>query len=112
MKPYTNKSKKNNKDLFFKKNYESFSVFYNIHRIEIYKKIISVFHEFSETTNESISFKLTAMINGYEWNTEFKFKRNEYQILKDDLIPYFEECEDYETCLEIKNLYTRFNDPI
>ena len=40
-----------------------------------------------------------------DWDTEFTFNRDETIVLKRDVLPYFEDIEDYESCSEILNLY-------
>ena len=71
----------------------------------IYKSILNVFEEFKTTSKENLTFYISAKIKNEEWDTEFKFHKQESIILKRDLIPHFEEIEDYETCIEINNLY-------
>jgi hypothetical protein len=47
---------------------------------------------------------VSANIKGLEWDTEFNFTKNESFVLKRDLMPFFEDNEDYETCSEIISL--------
>jgi hypothetical protein len=39
-----------------------------------------------------------------EWDTEFNFSRQESVVLSRDILPYFEQNEDYEVCAEILKL--------
>jgi hypothetical protein len=42
------------------------------------------------------------------WDTEFSFKKLDYEILIKQILPYYEDNEDYEKCAEIKNLHDYF----
>ena len=79
--------------------------FYSHYKTLIYKSILNVFEEFKTTSKENLTFYISAKIKNEEWDTEFKFHKQESIILKRDLITHFEEIEDYETCIEINNLY-------
>lgn len=92
------------RELVFKKTYKSFSDFYDKHKTEIYKSIIELFSEFKNQKNKVLTLKISAKIDGLEWDTEFNFTKDESIVLKRDLMPYFEETEDYETCSEIIKL--------
>jgi len=50
---------------------------------------------------------LGAKINGLQWETELKFKRQESVVLVRDILPFFEQNEDYETCGEITETYNK-----
>jgi hypothetical protein len=92
------------KSLSFERNYKSFSDFYDTHKTEIYKSIIELFNEFKITNRKVLSLKLCAKIDNLEWDTEFNFTKDESIVLKRDIMPYFEDTEDYETCSEIIKL--------
>lgn len=96
-------------DLVFENNYEDFKDFYDENKNLIYKSILEIFKGFTKTRKKSLTLHLSAKIKEYDWDTEFNFSRNEIIVLKRDLMPYFEEIEDYETCNEIKNLYRQFS---
>ena len=92
------------RDLIFKKKFKSYGQFHSENKEKIYKTIIDLFKEFSVVRNKTLSMTISANIENIEWNTELCFSRNESYILKKDVMPYFEEIEDYETCSEIINL--------
>lgn len=93
------------KKLIIKKDYECFNDFYDTNKNTIYKLIVEVFSEFLNTRKKSLSLYISAKIQDLVWDTEFNFTKDEYFILKRDLMPYFEKIEDYETCCEIVKLY-------
>ena len=102
---YTSKTKTPYKTLHIKGKYTDFNDFYDINKQSIYENIVEVFKGFKETKKRVLSLYVQAIIQGLEWDTEFKFNRNETIVLSRDVIPFFESIEDYEKCAEIKNLY-------
>ena len=102
---YTQKTRTPYKKMYIKGKYEDFSDFYDINKKSIYENILEVFYGFKDNKKRILTLYIQAIIQGLEWDTEFKFHKKESIILKRDLIPYFEEIEDYETCIEINNLY-------
>jgi hypothetical protein len=92
------------KKLNFDGRYNDFNDFYGENKTEIYKSIIEIFAEFKKTKKKSLNLQISAKIKGLDWDTEFNFKRDETIILTRDVMPYFENIEDYETCSEIFSL--------
>lgn len=93
------------KELIIQGKYEEFKDFYDYNKELIYKSIIDVFKGFKNSNKRVLKLYVSAKIKDLEWDTEFKFNRKETIILKRDLMPYFENIEDYETCSEIISLY-------
>lgn len=91
--------------LIFKGKYEGFTDFYDVNKREIYMSIIKIFEEFEKTKKNSLILHVNAEIRGVEWDTEFLFQRDESIILVRDVIPYFEENEEYEICQGIKKIH-------
>jgi len=85
--------------------YTDFKDFYDINKEMIYRSIIEIFTEFKNGNDDDLSLYISAKIRGLDWETEFNFNRNDTIVLKRDIIPYFENIEDYETCSEIISLY-------
>lgn len=92
------------KELSFDGRYNDFTDFYDENKTEIYKSIIELFAEFKKNKKKSLNLQISAKIRGLDWDTEFTFKRDETIILTRDVMPYFENMEDYETCSEIVSL--------
>jgi hypothetical protein len=95
---------KPHKELIIKGKYKEFSDFYEKNKEIIYKSIIELFGEFKTTNEETLILHLWAKIDGMEWDTEFNFSRQESVVLSRDILPYFEQNEDYEVCAEILKL--------
>lgn len=91
--------------LEIKGTYEDFNDFYDENKESIYLAILELFHEFKTTRKKNLILFVSAKIKGLDWDTEFKFHKQESIVLTRDVLPYFEETENYEKCAEIKNLY-------
>lgn len=85
--------------------YKGFSDFYDENKILIYKNIIDLFASFKDKTKNKLVLTISATIKGFDWETDMRFNRKDMIVLIRDIIPYFENIEDYETCNEIKILY-------
>lgn len=92
------------KELVFKKKYKSYHEFHNENKEKIYKSIVELFSEFQRVRNKTLSITISAKIENIDWTTELLFNKNEVDILKKDLMGYFEDIEDYETCSTIISL--------
>ena len=92
------------KELVFKKKYKSYHEFHNENKEKIYKSIVELFSEFQIVRNKTLSITISAKIENIDWTTELLFNKNEVDILKKDLMGYFEDIEDYETCSTIISL--------
>ena len=92
------------RELTFKKKFKSYNEFHNENKEVIYKTIIDLFSEFQNVKNKTLSIVISAKIENIDWTTELNFNRNEVHVLKKDLMGYFEEIEDYETCSQIISL--------
>lgn len=93
------------KKLKLKGEYSEFHDFYSVNKIVIYKNIVNLFQKFKDNTKQELVLQVCANIKGVDWDTELRFKREELNVLMKDVMPYFEEVEDYETCSDIKTLY-------
>jgi hypothetical protein len=91
--------------LEIKDNYNDFSEFYDANKGIIYKSILDVFEELKTSRKKTLSLLVVSEISGLEWDTEFNFSKAQTKILVRDVMPYFEQIEDYETCSKIKNLH-------
>ena len=98
-------NKKPYKELIINGLYRDWKDFYDPNKEEIYKSIIEIFEQFKNTRKKSLFLKISAKFKNADWNTEFEFHRNETIVLKRDILPFFEENEDYEMCGQILNLH-------
>lgn len=101
------KEKKPDIRLVFKGKYSDFKDFYDENKESIYRSIIELFKKFETTTTrkKTLTLSVAAKISNLDWDTEFNFTKSESIILKRDIMPFFEEVEDYETCSEIISLH-------
>jgi hypothetical protein len=93
------------KSLVFEEKYKLYSDFYGKNKELIYQNIFEIFKEFKNTRKRILSLHISAKISHIDWDTELVFHKKESIVLKRDLIPFFEEIEDYETCHKINSLY-------
>jgi phosphosulfolactate synthase (CoM biosynthesis protein A) len=98
------------KELVLENDYENFPHFYEENKDLIYRTIVETFNGFLDLKRKKkLNLVVYAKIQGFEWDTEFIFERNDHEILMRDLMPHFEKIEDYEFCdkiVKIKNLLT------
>lgn len=99
------------KKINVKKKYDTFLDFQTDNQEEMYKNIIDLYLDFQKIKNKNLSIIVKVIIDDAEWTTELIFNRNEYTILKRDILPFFEDIEDYETCNVVKNLFQSFVTP-
>jgi hypothetical protein len=100
-----NLATKPHKELIINGIYSEFSDFYDTNKELIYHSIIDIFDEFKYTRKKTLKLYISSKIQGLDWDTEFNFTRNDMIVLKRDIMPYFENTEDYETCDRILKLY-------
>lgn len=89
--------------------YSDFHTFYEKNKRIIYDSILESFDEFNQ--NDKIKHHVLQLSNVNEedgWYAELDFKKEDYIILKRDLMPYYEKIEDYEKCSKIIELDKRF----
>jgi hypothetical protein len=88
-------------------NFDDFTDFYDKNKPTILKTIIDVFNQFLITRKQKLSILVVGNIQGLEWDTEFHFTRKDTIVLKRDVLSYFEEIEDYDTCCTVRDLYIK-----
>ncbi len=99
------KKKKAFKEVSFREEYPDFKSFYDTNKEEIYRNIIEVFRGFTSSRRKILELHVSATIDGFEWKTDFNFHRYDLQPLKKDIMPFFEDIEDYEACSDIINIH-------
>lgn len=86
-------------------NYKDFNDFYQTNKEEIYKNIINLFKGLTKTKKRYLKLLVHSKIEGFIWGTEFVFDKTQKQILMNDILPFFEDREEYEVCSEIVKVY-------
>lgn len=84
--------------------YDDFIDFYSINKIKIYNFIVNIFEELRTANKDALTLHLSATISNVLWETDFTFNKEDYFIMKRDLLPYFEDNEEYETCKKIMDI--------
>ena len=100
---YTKKTRTPYKKMYIKGKYEDFTDFYDINKKSIYENILEVFYGFKDNKKRVLTLYIQAIIQGLEWDTEFKFNRTDTIVLTRDVLPYFESIQQL-TCLSSSHL--------
>jgi hypothetical protein len=100
-----NVKSKPHKELIINGKYPEFGDFYDENKELIYKSIVDVFDGFKTSRKKVLNLYIWSRIQGLEWDTEFNFTRKDTIVLTRDILPYFENIEDYEMCDKILKLY-------
>lgn len=90
-------------------NYDGFVDFYDKNKDVIYRNLVTLFKGFTESDKKTRTLAVTATIQDIPWGTEFVMDKNNKETLVHDIIPYFEQIEDYEFCEEIMGIYKSLN---
>jgi hypothetical protein len=90
-------------------NYQSFDHYYTDSKEIIFQSIVKLFKGFLDTDKNELILHIISSIEGLAWETDFTFTRDQYEILKRDVLPYFEDSEDFDTCIQIRELYKKLN---
>lgn len=86
-------------------NYIDFTDFYDENKELIYKSIIELYKESLTTKKKTLTLFLSTKLSGLDYDTVFNFSKDDPIVLKRDIIPYFEQIENYEICGEVNVLY-------
>lgn len=86
-------------------NYQDFNDFYQKNKETIYRNIITLFKGLTKTKKKYLKLLVHSKIEGFTWGTEFVFDKSQRPILINDILPYFEDREEYEICSEIMAIY-------
>lgn len=92
--------------LSFKNDYQSYHEFAEDTRTDIYNTIYIIFQKLKTDKEKEMKLIISAKIEGIDWSTDLNFTKHDTIVIKRDLIPYFEQKEDYEMCSNLKELYT------
>lgn len=90
-------------------NYQSFDHYYTDSKEIIFKSIVKLFQGFVDTDNNELTLHIMSSIGGLAWDTDFTFTKDQYPILKSDILPFFENNDDFDVCIEIRELYKKLN---
>jgi hypothetical protein len=86
-------------------NYQDFNEFYQKNKETIYRNIITLFKGLTKTKKRYLKLLVHSKIEGFTWGTEFVFDKSQKLILINDILPFFENIEEYEICAEIMSIY-------
>lgn len=90
-------------------NHDNFETFYDKNKKIIYDSIFDTLLGFTIKNTIQLTLFVSSNIQNRHWETSFNFNRNDLKILKRDLMPFYEQTEDYEMCKKIGQLYDNLN---
>jgi hypothetical protein len=90
--------------LQFTQEYDNFATFVQKTTDPIYRAIIDTFNDLRKIEKSTLTVQ--AIVDGTQFDTIFEYTKDDANILKDLINPFFEEMEDYETCKRIMDLYS------
>jgi len=93
------------KNLTIEGNYNGFPDFYEKNKKPIYENIINLFGVLKSKEKEYATLIITTKITDIDWDTDLTFTLKQSFLLLKDILPFFEEIEEYETCDKIQSLY-------
>jgi hypothetical protein len=96
-------------NLKIKENFNTFSDFYDNSKSIIYNSIVSSFQKLLKGEKKIITLIVDAKIDNLQWKTNFIYTKEDKNILKNVILTYFEEIEDYKTCIKIRELIKKLN---
>ncbi len=99
----------------FDKKYDNYPAFYEETKEEIYRAIVQLFKKLSESTSDRKVLQVSAIIEERNFCTDFTITRTSRKVVENygvfdkevlqEMIPFFEEKEEYELCSEILKVY-------
>lgn len=92
------------KELSIDGSYLDFNDFYSKNNEIIYRTIIELFGKLKSKKYQYATILITTKIKDLNWDTDLTFSLAQSFLLKRDILPFFEEIEDYETCVKIQSL--------
>ena len=84
---------------------DGFYLFMDANRTVLYKNILNLFKGLKTTRKKTLKMVVVSKIIEFEWETTYKYGKSDRETLVRDMLPYFERIEDYETCIDVMNVY-------
>jgi hypothetical protein len=91
------------------KNYSDFQSFYKDEKRTVYLGYIDAFEMLINLKCPIIPIKVHYLIEGQEYFTHLKAEKNNSIRLIENILPFFEQLEEYETCSKIIKLHKSIN---
>jgi len=87
------------------KNYSDFQTFYKNEKRTVYLGYIDAFEMLNNLKCELIPITVRYLIEEQEFTTHLKAERSNQNRLIENILPFFEQLEEYETCSKIVKLH-------
>jgi hypothetical protein len=97
------------KRLTLNHNGDSYSEFISKNEEQIYTGIVEVFKMFTQTKKRKIILHIESDARIVNIDIKLVFTNKDFKILSDKVLPFFEGIENYDVCVEIRELIKKFN---
>jgi hypothetical protein len=87
------------------KAYNNQEDFWTDNQALVYSKIIEIYSKFIDSEEQSLGMTVAVKIYDDEQKIYFGFDKDYPEILIDLLMPYYIECEEYEICAILRDMY-------
>jgi hypothetical protein len=91
----------------FDEEYDDFTSFLNDAKDTIYRATYKAFNDL-RLGIETVQIVVQAHVDETDFESVLEYTESDADVLKDVIIPYFEQKEDYETCSKILAIYSTF----
>ena len=90
--------------LVLEKNYSDFKEYIDDSKSMIYKTIINLCEKLKNTKKRRIKLLVKSTVKDVDFDTEFEMDKLYSKNLLNEILNYFVEHEDYETCIKVREL--------
>jgi hypothetical protein len=90
--------------LVLEKNYSDFKEFIDDTKTMIYKTIINLYEKLENSKKRKFKLLIKSTVRDVDFDTDFEISKDCSRNLMDEILNYFVEHEDYETCIKIREL--------
>jgi len=86
-------------------NYPNYPTFYNAEKKQIYLGYVEMFKKLARSIDKDKQLTVIYHIEEQSFTTNLVVNRNKIGVLKSNILPFFEQLEEYEICSDIVELY-------
>jgi len=84
--------------------YQDFGDFYQNNKSLIFNNIVQLYKELTKTNENKLKLVVVSKLDGDVWSTDFVYSKDDLKMLMNDVLPFYEENEEYEICSEIMKI--------
>jgi len=84
--------------------YQDFQDFYQNNKSLLFNNIVQLYKELTKTNESKLKLVVESKLDGDVWSTDFVYSKDDLEMLMNDVLPFYEENEEYEICAEIMKI--------